>query len=127
MGRKAFQFVEVTIVAVIVALFVAIIIPNALKSGVEANSTLAKGRLRQFSAAVEAYATTHTGTYPLEIAALSGTTPPLTRENLCGQTISGFKYTCAFTAISYEVTATPVTAGKSETAIYTVTTGGVLQ
>lgn len=127
MGKKAFHFVEIMIVAVIIVLFVAIIIPSALKSGIEANDTLAKGKLRQLSAAAEAYATTHTGNYPLEMTALSGTMPPLTRENPCGLAISGFRYACEFTAISYVFTAIPVTAGKSGTAIYTITTGGVLQ
>ncbi len=127
MKKKGFTLVEIMIVVAIIALLAAIAIPNLLRAKISANDALAKGKLRTLSTASETFATTNSGNYPLQITSLTGATPPYMSENPCSQTMSGYTYTCTFAAGSYTFVATPVTAGTSGTATYTITTGGVLQ
>ncbi|MEI8012681.1 MAG: hypothetical protein WCI27_09440 [Candidatus Omnitrophota bacterium] len=127
MKKKGFEFIEIMIIVAVVVLFATIIIPGALRSGVAANETRARATLLRLSTGAEAYARTNAGKYPSDVFALTGATPPFITENPCGQSISGYLYTCTFTPASYAFTAAPLHAGKSAGATYTMTTGSVLQ
>jgi type IV pilus assembly protein PilA len=125
-NQRGFTLVEIMIVVAIIALLAAIAIPNLLRARISANDALAKSTLRSLSTASETFATANTGNYPLDIASLTGATPPYINKAYCASTVSGFTFACTFGAGSYTFVATPVTVGTSGTTAFTMETGGVL-
>src|SRR3990167_836328 len=94
MNRKGFTLVEIMIVVAIIALLAAIAIPNLLRAKISANDALALSTLKALSTASETFGTTNSGNYPLDMASLTGATPPYISKDYCDKTISGFIYTC---------------------------------
>ncbi|MBF0330697.1 MAG: prepilin-type N-terminal cleavage/methylation domain-containing protein [Candidatus Omnitrophica bacterium] len=126
-NSKGFTLVEIMIVVAIIALLASIAIPSLLRSNVMANDALARGKLRTFSTAAEMYSSVNEGNYATAIGDLTGATPPYLNQSMCGQTVSGFVYTCTLAVGGYTVTAVPSTLGVSGTTTFTITTGGILQ
>ena len=125
-GGKAFTLVEIMIVVAIIALLAGIAIPNLLRAKMTSNDSVAKATLRAMSTAGEAYAAANSGNYPLDITSLTGASAPFLNTAYCGNTLSGYDYTCAFGITGYTFTATPMSVGITGTTTYTVTTGGIL-
>ena len=124
--RKGFTLVEIMIVVAIIALLAAIAIPNLLRAKISSNDALAVSTLRALSTASEMYAVANLGDYPGDETSLTSASPPYTNKSYCGQSISGFTYSCTLNSSSYSYTATPMTVGTTGTTTYTITTGGVL-
>lgn len=127
LNQKGFTLVEIMIVVAIIALLAAIAIPNLLRAKISANEAMAQSSIRTLSTAAETFYTANDGVYPADEAALLAGDPPYLNSALCGVTKSGYTVTCTFDAAAYSFVATPVTAGKTGTEVYTVTPGGKLE
>jgi prepilin-type N-terminal cleavage/methylation domain-containing protein len=123
---KGFTLVEIMIVVAIIALLAAIAIPNLLRAKMSSNDALAKSTLRAISTSCESFATSNSGNYPADETSLTGATPAYLNKSYCGQTLSGYLFTCNFGNPTYDIVAEPVTVGTSGTTTYTISTGGVL-
>ena len=126
MKRKGFTLVEIMIVVAIIALLAAIAIPNLLRARTTANESAAQATLRTISTALETYAATSNGQYPIAETGLTGATPPYLNKSYCTQTENGFTYTCALAAAGYTLNAKPLNCTTAGTKSFTMTTGGVL-
>lgn len=104
-----------------------VLLPNVLRSRLNANDSIAQATLKTISNALEAYMINNNA-YPPDIDLLrAGVLPYLQTDFFDGQPHSGFTYSAdTLTDYSYAVTATPVSAVQG-TRSYTISTGGVLK
>jgi len=131
MDKRAFALVEIMVIAAIIALLAAIIVPNFLNSKLASNTETAKANILSLSKACETYSTVNNGAYPDTVAKLA--TFMVVAKSYCANetggvtSIQGYNYKCSLGSGGYTLEASPVKAGITGAAAYTVTTGGALK
>lgn len=115
--------VTVAILGIVSAI---VLLPNVLRSRLNANDSIARATLKTISTALENY-TIVRGAYPNDTDLLLADAPPyLQTDFFDSQPHSGFTYTAdTLTDYTYTITAVPVSASQG-TRSFTMTTGGVL-
>lgn len=124
--KKAFSLIEMMVVAVIVLFLAGFAMPQLLKTKITANDLLAKRTLNLLATAVEKYAIDHQSKFPTSIEELTTKQEPYLSRMYCGEKISGFIYSCDFSATGYIFKAKPSYMGWTGTKEYSVVTGGII-
>ncbi|MBI3318308.1 MAG: hypothetical protein HYZ90_04050 [Candidatus Omnitrophica bacterium] len=122
------------IVVAVVALLVAIAIPNLLRARHNANESTAVEAMRAFSTALESFRAAQTPpTYPVVARSLSAANPTylpasLTSATTPGTARQGYYFTYTFiSADSYAVQAAPAAAGTTGSRRFYVDETGVIR
>ncbi len=126
--RRGFTLVEIMVVVAILGIVSAVVLlPNILRSRLNANDAIAQSTLKTISNALETYMIVH-AKYPNDTDLLLADAPPyLQTDFFNGQPHSGFLYTAdTLTDYTYAITAAPLNANQG-TRSFTMSTGGVLK
>ncbi|MCA9401203.1 MAG: hypothetical protein KC713_06225 [Candidatus Omnitrophica bacterium] len=118
-------FVEITIVAAIIMLLAAILIPNINKNRIIANETSAQASLKSISTAFENYVTAN-HVYPTDTDDLLTANPPYIYLDYFNSHVhNGYIFSATLSNSTYSVVATP-TGPNQGIKSFTITTGGFL-
>lgn len=111
---------------VIIALLVAIAIPNLLTARRTANETVAKATISAISKALENYSTVNNGQYPLSEYDLKKGKFLLSSQYYSNNTVSGYTYSFKLRRDGYELLASPVTCGTTGRKVFSIQTNASL-
>lgn len=128
-SRKGFTLVEMTIVVAIIALILAIAVPNLLRAKISANETASIASLHTIGIACENYRLDQAAPdYPASLATLSGATPPYIDSALGSTRKQGYSFTYArVSASQYTCTAAPQTASVTGSRTFYLDQTGVIR
>ena len=128
--RKGFTLVEVMSGAAIVMLLAALATPSFIRSQIDANEAIAQSTLRTLHVAMDSYRFSNSR-YPPDLSQLSsaGTAgPAYVDEKIASGSRGGYLFRIdSSTAYTYQISATPVTVGKTGERSFLLTEGGVIQ
>jgi len=124
--KKGFTLVEIMIVVAIIALLVAIAIPNIAAQRRTANNTAAAGTLRSLATALETY-NTASEKYPADHASLTAAVPPFISKIVTdGSTSGGYTWAVVPLTTGYTVSGCP-TAVNTGIFCWRILAGGSIE
>jgi len=128
-NNRGMSLVEITVIIAIIALLGTVLIPKLLNARRSSNEAGAKAAVLSLSTAVENYAVSHNGKYPVSVDSLKEyfTSAGEYCVDLNGKEseVMGYRYACTANNASYIFTATPLNADSGRVN-YSASTGGVL-
>lgn len=126
MNRKSFTLIEIIIVIAVISLLAAIAIPIFLRVSIFGNESAAIAALKTLSSAVANYRITHP-TYPPDLSALYSESPPYIDSILASGTKQGYNFDLRGNTYGFEVTANPVSFGKTGRRYFFMDETGVIR
>lgn len=126
LSKGGFTLVEIMIVVAIIALLAAIAIPNLLRARLNANESAAIGAMQTISTAAQSFRSTNT-TYPANLSALSGASPPYIDSVLGGGAKQGYNFALTGSTNTFTATARPQTFGTTGNRSFFVDESGVIR
>jgi len=122
-GGLALGFIGILMIPII-AMLLAITIPNVLRARTSANDAYAQATIRTIATAATSYSATN-GRYPKTDLDLVESNPPYISRVYNGETIHGYAYSVKFSPDSYTIVATPETCYATGTKIFTMKDGEI--
>jgi type IV pilus assembly protein PilA len=124
-----FTLIELMIVVAVIAILLAVAIPNLLRSRIQANESSALGNMRVIAAAEAAYFSAN-NSYAITFDSLTAPPPPNSPKFLDGdwsQAKSGYTYTMTAKPSGYMVNGNAVTYGVTGSKGYYLDESGVIR
>lgn len=127
MYNKARSFVTLMVVTAVCALVLRFAVEQFIKRNIIQNEANAVSTLKLISAALENYAKSNHGVFPVSLAILTRTSPLyLDRDYIKESPIKGYNYSCSkLDSSGYNCTANPVNCMLTGRAVYNISTGGL--
>ncbi len=116
--KKGFTLIEILLVTAIILILATVAVPNLWRARFNSNESAAETIVKQVSAACEAYAFSHQGSYPLSAQNLTSTTPRYLTEDYTTGTRYGYSFSTTFAADGYTCIAEPVVCKKTGEKIF---------
>lgn len=128
MDNRGKNFITIMVIIAISAVLLRVITVRVIERNIAQNKTFALGTIKLIAAALENYAKGPKGLYPVSFQALTETKPPyLDKDYITQSSIRGYTYNCSRLEPSgYNCSAAPTICKVTGSAVFTITSGGLL-